>query len=178
MRRIGLDPIRTARSIDSVPVEPRGRAAGACELQDRSANPPEPLHTALSDAEDRLAGDAPAADEERLCLLHQLFGAGTFRDRILDGFRRDVSRNIELVAEGIEARRARPLRDALHAIRSSAATAGASRLFHAAARLETAGQPTASGPPEAELRREFNAYCEAAESFGREAPPAAKAKLA
>jgi two-component system sensor histidine kinase RpfC len=152
----------------------------------------EQLHAALADAghrapaplgahpaaDDEIERDAPVADQERLDFLHQLFGAATFRNHFLASFRRDVSHNLRLVAEGIEARRAKPVRDALHAIKSSAGTAGARRLFLTAARLEKSDLGSASGLMEAELRREFDAYCEAAEGVEQETPPAAQAKLA
>ena len=82
--------------------------------------------------------EEPVVDEDRIAFVRQLFGEEKFSNHFLASFKRDVGRNLELLRQGVAARRGQRIGDALHAIKSSACTAGAKRLFRTVERLEHA----------------------------------------
>ena len=107
--------------------------------------------------------DEPVVDESRIAFVRQLFGEEKFRNHFLASFKRDVGRNLELLRQGVASRRGQCIGDALHAIKSSACTAGAKRLFRTVERPERA-EGGATGA-EFEIQTEFRSFCDAVEAL-------------
>ena len=122
---------------------------------------------AASDAGDAVAADSsePVVDESRIAFVRELFGEEKFSNHFLASFKRDVGRNLELLRQGVASRRGQPIGDALHAIKSSACTAGAKRLFRTVERLEHAYHEGGGTGAEFEIQTEFRRFCDAVEAL-------------
>lgn len=111
---------------------------------------------------DRSGIDRPCpadVDVERIAFLRQLFGEEKLRSFFLPGFRRDIAHNLALLKQGVSERRPKLIRDALHAIRSSAGTAGASHLYGLAASFEKTGREADVESYERGIQASVKAYC-------------------
>ena len=108
--------------------------------------------------------EEPVVDESRIAFVRELFGEEKFSNHFLASFRRDVGRNLELLRQGVASRRGQCIGDALHAIKSSACTAGAKRLFRTAERLERTDHEGGATGVEAEVQAEFLRFCDAVEA--------------
>jgi len=107
----------------------------------------EQLRKALSDY--ALYTDHPVRDEKpalesgeeaRIDSLKDLFGGSAFAEHFLPSFERDLSSSLENLKSAAETGRAQGVRDALHAIKSSASTAGAHQILAAVERFSTDGK--------------------------------------
>jgi two-component system sensor histidine kinase RpfC len=109
--------------------------------------------------------DEPVVDESRIAFVRELFGEEKFRNHFLASFKRDVGRNLELLRQGVASQRGQCIGDALHAIKSSACTAGAKRLFRTVERLERADHEGGATGAEFEIQTEFRSFCDAVEAL-------------
>jgi two-component system, sensor histidine kinase RpfC len=108
--------------------------------------------------------DEPVADDARIAFVRQLFGEEKFENHFVASFKRDVSRNLELLRQGVAARRSQQIGDALHAIKSSACTAGAKRLLRTVERLERGDHEGDAPGMMFEVQTEFRRFCEVVEA--------------
>ena len=109
---------------------------------------------------------APAVDRETLRRLEQLGGAA-FRDDVVDAFIADAQTILDELEEAVRTGDAQAFRDSIHALRSSAANIGASRMFEIGLALRAIAQEEleASGVERlAELRA---AYADVQEDVAR-----------
>jgi two-component system sensor histidine kinase RpfC len=70
----------------------------------------------------------PVFAEGQIRQLLQVFGREVFEEQFLKSFKGDVLRNLEFLRQAIAKQQPQAMRDALHAVKSSANTAGACRL--------------------------------------------------
>jgi two-component system sensor histidine kinase RpfC len=73
--------------------------------------------------------DGSAIDENRLAFLQDLFGDEGIRETFLPSFERDLLSSLERLQQALKKRSPSLVHDALHAIKSSAATAGARQIL-------------------------------------------------
>jgi two-component system, sensor histidine kinase RpfC len=124
----------------------------------------------------RAETEEPVVDEDRIAFVRQLFGEDRFNNHFLASFKRDVVRNLELLRQGVAARRRQSIGDALHAIKSSACTAGAKRLFRTVEQLEGSDYEGDASGAELAIQTEYRRFCEAVEAVA--AVPEDQLKLA
>ncbi len=121
------------------------------------------------------ATDEPVVDESRIAFVRELFGEEKFGNHFLASFKRDVGRNLDLLRQGVASRRGQCVGDALHAIKSSACTAGAKRLFRTVERFERKEHDGGAMGMESEIQTEFHKFCNAVE--GLRIPPGERREL-
>jgi two-component system sensor histidine kinase RpfC len=109
------------------------------------------------------AAEAPAADQERLASLRELFGRPGFESHFLGSFERDLLSSLEKTAWAVREQNPQAVREALHSVKSSASTAGARRIIEEVERFQKEGSPL-DGLNEFDerVRAAFNDYRSAA----------------
>lgn len=111
-------------------------AVKAPDAQDSDDGGEAPCDAHGLDAQENVDAGAPAADRpstlavdrETLRRLEQLGGAA-FRDDVVDAFIADAQTILDELDAAVKTRDAQAFRDSIHALRSSAANIGASRMF-------------------------------------------------
>lgn len=111
-------------------------AVKALDAQDSDDGGEAPCDAHGLDAQENVDAGAPAADRpstlavdrETLRRLEQLGGAA-FRDDVVDAFIADAQTILDELDAAVKTRDAQAFRDSIHALRSSAANIGASRMF-------------------------------------------------
>ncbi len=98
--------------------------------------------------------------EQRIAFLRELLGEEKFRDQFVPSFRRDVAHSLDLLREGVRNRRAKLIRDALHSLKSSASTAGASQLHNTAAAFEKRGRDVDLPRCQQDIEAALQTYCD------------------
>jgi two-component system sensor histidine kinase RpfC len=112
-------------------------------------------------------------DEERVAALRDLFGEGGVRDDFLPSFERDLLASLDQLKRALGGGRPQPLREALHALKSSASTAGAQQIVDEVDRFQERGGPADFPAFEARIEAAFAYYCMTAfgEARALGAPP-------
>jgi two-component system sensor histidine kinase RpfC len=133
---------------------------------------------ATGDARAAAAGQGrPSAttrvDEERVAALRDLFGEDGVRDDFLPSFERDLLASLDQLRGALGGSRPQPLREALHALKSSASTAGACQIVDDVDRFQERGGPADFPAFEAGIEAAFAHYCMTAfgEARALGAPP-------
>jgi two-component system sensor histidine kinase RpfC len=72
---------------------------------------------------------APAEDDHRIASLRELFGKDGFRDQFLPSFERDLGSSLDNLERALASSSRQRVHEALHAIKSSASTAGAREIL-------------------------------------------------
>jgi two-component system sensor histidine kinase RpfC len=86
-------------------------------------------------------GGGPAADQERIASLRELFGSQGFESHFLASFERDLLSSLEKTGWAVREQSPQAIREALHSIKSSASTAGARHVIEEVERFQKAGSP-------------------------------------
>lgn len=122
--------------------EPAAKAAQApIEAVAQTPEPPTPYGPAPPVAPE---DGPPVFNDRQISQLLEVFGRQVFEEQFLKSFKSDVLRNMEHLRQAMTKGKPQPIRDALHAIKSSANTAGAGRLAATAAEYE---HSTLENPP-------------------------------
>jgi two-component system sensor histidine kinase RpfC len=132
-------------------------------------------------AEERSASAIPAArpehrssrmqiDERRIAALRDLFGEEGVRDHFLSSFERDLVSSLARLRHAAESGRPQLVRDAIHAIKSSASTAGAQQILDDVNRFQREGVLSEIPDLEARIEDAFGRYCMAAFGERRKLP--------
>ena len=82
-----------------------------------------------SPKEEKSREDLSAIDEKRIVFLRELFGDEGIQKTFLPSFKRDLLSSLELLREAVSQRKPSLVYEALHAIKSSATTAGAREIL-------------------------------------------------
>ncbi|MEJ2227776.1 MAG: ATP-binding protein [Alphaproteobacteria bacterium] len=102
--------------------------------------------------------EPPIFAEGQIKQLLQVFGREVFEDQFLKSFKGDVLRNLDFLRQAIAKQHLQATRDALHAVKSSANTAGARRLAVKAAEYENSCLDDASAGMAEVLQQEYSEY--------------------
>jgi two-component system sensor histidine kinase RpfC len=100
----------------------------------------------------------PVFAEGQIKQLLQVFGREVFEGQFLKSFKGDVLRNLELLRQAIAKQQPQTIRDALHAVKGSANTAGARRLSVKAAEFENSCLDAAPADMAEVLQQEYSDY--------------------
>ncbi|MGB0084314.1 MAG: ATP-binding protein [Rhodomicrobiaceae bacterium] len=109
----------------------------------------------------RPGGAGPAhrvADTQRTAFLLNLFGEDSFDSSFLASFQRDLDGSLGRLRQGVRQHRPKLVRDALHAIKSSAGTAGAQEILELAGNFSSDDTAASHKVFEAEIRAAFRRY--------------------
>ncbi len=109
-------------------------------------------------------------DERRIDALRDLFGEAGMREQFLPGFERDLVSSLETLRQAVEERRVQLIGQALHAIKSSASTAGARQICDEVDRYQAKGTAGELLAFERRIRAAFQDYCVKAFGMKRELP--------
>jgi HPt (histidine-containing phosphotransfer) domain-containing protein len=111
------------------------------------------------------------ADVQRMQLLKDLFGEEKLHTQFLPSFKRDLGAGIERLRDA--ARRGAPdlIRDAIHAIKSSASTAGAKEVLAIALDFEIEWAEAEIDAFEARIEAAFDRYCTHLDGEDMSEPP-------
>ena len=109
---------------------------------------------------------APAVDCETLRRLEQL-GGTAFRDDVVDAFIADAQTILEELDEAVRTGDAQAFRDSIHALRSSAANIGASRMFEIGLALRAIAQEELEAGGAERLAELRAAYADVREEVAR-----------
>ncbi len=101
------------------------------------------------------------ADTQRTAFLRNLFGEDSFQTNFLASFNRDLVSSLENLKQAVRQHRPKLIRDALHAIKSSAGTAGAREILELAESFPPDCTAESFGAFEAEIRSAFGRYSNA-----------------
>jgi CheY-like chemotaxis protein len=107
---------------------------------------------------ERMPADS-GVDEERVAALRDLFGEDGVRGDFLPSFERDLLTSLRQLKGALGGGRPQPLRDALHALKSSASTAGAQQILDEVDRFQERGGPADFSAFEASIQAAFASYC-------------------
>ncbi|MGF1620943.1 MAG: response regulator [Rhodomicrobiaceae bacterium] len=105
---------------------------------------------------------APAADDHRIASLRELFGEDGFRDQFLPSFERDLGSSLDNLERALASSSRQRIHEALHAIKSSASTAGARDILDEADRFRDDPSPARLPAFAARIRAAFRDYHSAA----------------
>lgn len=104
------------------------------------------------------AGNA-VADAQRMQLLKDLFGEEKLHTQFLPSFKRDLGAGIERLRDAIRQRAPGLIRDAIHAIKSSASTAGAKEVLAIALDFQIESTEAEIDAFEARIEAAYRRYC-------------------
>jgi CheY-like chemotaxis protein/HPt (histidine-containing phosphotransfer) domain-containing protein len=128
---------------------------------------------------DEAAGaDDAVADVQRIQLLKDLFGDEKLHTQFLPSFKRDLGAGIERLRDA--ARQAEPglIGDAIHAIKSSASTAGAKEVLAIAVDFQIESAEAEIDAFEARIEAAYGRYCARLDREGMSEPPARRVAAA
>jgi signal transduction histidine kinase/DNA-binding response OmpR family regulator len=111
-------------------------------------------------ADDILEAGSPIADAQRMELLKDLFGEEKLHTQFLPSFRRDLGAGIERLRDAIRRKSPILIRDAIHAIKSSASTAGAKEVLAIALGFPLDATEAEIDAFEARIEAAYRRYCE------------------
>jgi hypothetical protein len=98
-------------------------------------------------------------DEERVAALRDLFGEDGVRGDFLPSFERDLLASLDQLNRALDGGRPQLLREALHALKSSASTAGAPQIVDEVDRFQERAGPADFPAFEARIEAAFAYYC-------------------
>jgi CheY-like chemotaxis protein len=140
------------------------------ETEDETAaSPPPPDETAEGDA---------VADIQRMHLLKDLFGEEKLQTQFLPSFKRDLGVGIERLRDAVRQGAPGLIRDAIHAIKSSASTAGAKEVLAIALDFEIEAREAEIDAFEARIEAAYDRYCARLDGEDVSEPPARRVAAA
>jgi HPt (histidine-containing phosphotransfer) domain-containing protein len=118
------------------------------------------------------------ADIQRMHLLKDLFGEEKLQTQFLPSFKRDLGVGIERLRDAVRQGAPGLIRDAIHAIKSSASTAGAKEVLAIALDFEIEAREAEIDAFEARIEAAYDRYCARLDGEDVSEPPARRVAAA